>query len=373
MNIGISFGVNDNKFNIWSDGEIQKIFFLYFLLKKIPDVNTYIVNFGVPIDTLDTDIPDLFKNVEFVDPVNDIHFDLFIEMGKKLSNEYFTVLKLCKTKIVLFKIENAFISDSEDILFENKKSIIAYDDYDEIWSFSNNEKLNKYYLENLYKKEVKFLPYIWDNFFIKKYEESMIDNDVKLQYSDVKYNRKNRGGVDITIFEENNTILKNSLHSILLVEKLYNLRPELIDKVRVLNSYKFYKNPRFLSFVNTLKLKQDNKITFEERYTTPFILSNYTDIVVSNQFENDLSNTYFDCLYTKFPLVHNSPKINTLYYYPEFNLSEGSNKLLQAITKHQSFVNKYNDQCDNILNIYSIDNENIIEEYEKCIFNIIKS
>jgi hypothetical protein len=369
MNIGISFGVNDNKFNIWSNGATQKLFFLSFLLKRIPDVNVYIVNFGISIDELDTDIPNLFKDIEFVDPINDIHFDLFIEMGKKVTNEYITALKLCKTKIVLFKTENSFISDSEDILFENKRSIIAYDEYDEVWSFSNNEKLNKHYLESLYKKDVKFLPYIWDSFFIKKYEEKMTGDNIKLKYDDVKYNRKNKEGVEITIFEQNDTLLKNSLHSILLVEKLYNLRPELISTVRVLNSFKFNNNPRFLSIVNTLKLKADNKITFEDRYPIPYILAKYTDVVVSNQFENDLSNLYFDCLYTKFPIVHNSSKINTMYYYPEFNLSEGSNKLLQAILKHQSYVNRYNDQCEDVLKQYSIDNEKNIEEYKKCIFN----
>ncbi|QQX88401.1 DUF2827 family protein [Cupriavidus necator] len=51
---------------------------------------------------------------------------------------------------------------------------------------------------------------------------------------------------------------------------------------------------------------QAGKASFEARYSTPYFLARFTDVVVTHQWENGLNYLYYEAAYGRYPLVHNS-------------------------------------------------------------------
>lgn len=367
MNITITFGTNDTNFSIWQNGSVQNTFALARLLKNVKDYNVRIVNLGIPIESIKREVGFDIKDYEFYswEDVKD-NTDLLIESSIKLKKEYTKYLRDKGTKIVLYRTGNAYIIDIEDVLFGNKKTSIIDDEYDEIWTLPHHKKTNYHYLSELYNTKVYILPYIWDDRFIKGYEKHLLSNNSILEYKSHK-NPKN-----ITIFEPNLNVVKTSIYPLLIVDSVYKENPELIDKVRVLNSYHMNDNERFLSIVNRLKIFKDEKVTFESRYPTPFVLSRVTDIVVSHQWENELNNLYFDVLYSKYPFLHNSETLKKYgTYYEGFNVKEAKMKLKHMLI-HSNHDNKdYKKLCESVIYRYSSDYMNNVHEYKRKIDKLI--
>lgn len=364
MNIVITFGVTSKIFSIWSSGALQNVFFLYKILKNIKGFNVHIVNFGIPIDEIKSD--DIFKLNEipfskWEDVKNDV--DLFIEAGIKVNLNITKELRQRGTKIVMYRIGNAYILDNEDILFNKNSSEIYNDIYDEIWTLPHHEKTSKYYLEETYKCPIKILPMVWDSFFIDKYNISLKQNNMNpfYEYEGWVKNKKN-----ITIFEPNINSVKTSIYPLLIAERAYNKRPELFNKVRTLNSMKFKDNKKFVSFVNMLNIKKFGVATFEDRFNTPYILSQYTDIVITTQWDNELNYLYFDVLYNKYPLIHNSPRIKKAgFYYKDFDIETASEHLIECCIKDTTKINER--RASKVLDEFSIYKQENIEAYKEAV------
>ena len=66
-------------------------------------------------------------------------------------------------------------------------------------------------------------------------------------------------------------------------------------------------------------------------------MSNYGNIVVSHQWENNLNYIYFDLCWMGWPIIHNASLCKDIgYYYKEFNYEEGSQKLIECIENHEN-------------------------------------
>lgn len=356
-NIVISFGINSKNFSIWSNGSVQNVFFLFLLLEKINDYNVYIVNFGKPISEISCD--DVFKldDINFTnwdDIKNDV--DVFIEAGIVLDSSIIKELKDKGTKIIQFRTGNAYIMDSEDMLFNDNSKSLTINSYDQIWILPHHSKINKQYLEEIYKSPTFVMPFIWDSFIIDMYNEYLKLNGFDFKYENIKKPK------NILILESNLNIIKSSIIPILISEKTYNKDNSLINKVIVFNTNKIRYNDRFLSIIKSLNIYKNNILQLEDRYNTPFVLSKYGDIVLSHQWENELNYLYLDVLYNKYPLVHNSNYFkHNGYFYGDFNIDSGSNMLIKSINGHnynkQLFIN------NNIIKYFSINNESNINQY----------
>ncbi len=368
MNITITFGTNDKNFSVWSSGSIQNTLSLYRMLKPIKEFNVRLVNLGIDVKTIKKESGiNLKKDFEFHtwEQVCD-DTDLMIESSFKLTKKQTNYLRSKKTKLVLYKTGNAYVFDLEEVTFNKFKTPILYDQYDEIWTLPQHQKTSEYYLRELYNTDVHILPCIWNSEYIKRYEKYLMINNNKLQYTPHN-NPKN-----ITIFEPNINIVKSAIYPILIANKVYKERPELIEQVRVLNSKHLFTNKRFLSIIGKLKIFKDDKISFEQRYTTPIILSKVTDVVISHQWENELNYLYFDVLYGKYPLLHNSEPLKEYgFYYDGFNIDDASNKLIHILTKSDKTHNFYIKKCEQASFNYSIINKANINRYKERIYKLI--
>jgi hypothetical protein len=106
--------------------------------------------------------------------------------------------------------------------------------------------------------------------------------------------------------------------------------------------------------VHNLDLCIDKKVSIEGRYNTLGFMTQYANIAVSHQWENNLNYLYFDLAWMGWPIVHNASLCKEVgYYYDQFNYIEGGDKLIEAINNHDtnkdSYLTKNRKVIDNYL------------------------
>jgi len=234
---------------------------------------------------------------------------------------------------------------------------------------------NQYYWEILCRQKCIEVPFVWSNNAIK-----LIQLVTNKTYNELLYipneNTKNK----IAIFEPNISIMKWALPSLLICENAYRKNAD-IKHVFVNNVHgKNINDPlnnfnldAFNSVSMNLDLFVEKKITIEGRYNTLEFMSNYSNIVVSHQWENNLNYIYFDLCWMGWPIVHNASLCKELgYYYKEFNYEQGSQKLIECIENHHKNHYDYLQKNRKIIDKYLPTNKILQEKYIKLINNLFK-
>jgi hypothetical protein len=163
------------------------------------------------------------------------------------------------------------------------------------------------------------------------------------------------------------------MYDILIVEKVYRERPDLINHFYVTNADKIKMNPLFIDIMKMLDVVKDGIATFENRFRTPYFLDTYTDVVIAHQWENPLNYAYLEPLYLNYPLVHNAKLIKDGgYYYEGFNVDDGAKQLIYAITEHDKNIEEYKEKNKKVLNRYLPTNPKSIKTYDKMIDDLFK-
>lgn len=353
-NILITFGfMNENDF--WSDS-IQITLFLYMLLKQNENYEISLFNLGIPVDNISNNIiKNILKDLTIIEDKDYLVYnkiDLIIESNVTLTEKIGNYLKKRDTKIILNRIGNSYYLDVEEMIYNKKETPILNKYYDSIWAnISDSLNVNKFYLRYLYDKKIEVVPFIWSNFFIDKFN--------------CEYKPKESEGKNILIAENNSDINNMCLFPLLILEKINKENPNLINKVNVLNSYKFSENKRFLSFVEQLTLSNDDKISFVDNYNRYLFLNEETDIIISHKLDDKtINNFYMEALYKNYPLIHNSNLLkNVGYYYNNNDINDAYDKFLKVIKIHDKNIKIYKNDFNKMLNIYNIDNKNIQKIY----------
>jgi hypothetical protein len=60
------------------------------------------------------------------------------------------------------------------------------------------------------------------------------------------------------------------------------------------------------------------------------------------------------------------------YYYPDFNIEVGSNLLNWVLRHHDENLEEYNRKNQEIIKRYTVENDKLVETYDKLIKNLYK-
>lgn len=371
MNIGIGFGFSSKNGSFWNNESLQNSIFLYFMLKDVKYYNVFLVNFGIEIEELSYQNKFFLKDINIVDWKDVVktknNINILINPNLFINDKIIEYLKSKNTKLIRIDHTNNYNTDLNDILI-NPKNLIFKNIYDEIWIYQNNIKNNKTYLETIYDSNIEVMPFIWDSYFIRK--QKILEKNTIFNY--VEHEKK-----DVTIFDSNNTVYDMCIYSLLLLEKSYNSNKELfkekINKIRFINSLKLRNNIKFLSIINKLNIMKDGFCSFEDNYDSYSILSRFTDVVVSNQLDDQLKYFYFESLYGSYPLIHNSELLKSNgYYYNDVRINEFAHNFISIIENHYEIMDRYNMKFGKILPQYSIKTKSILDKYSNKIEKLIK-
>lgn len=359
INIGITISSRQTK-NIWSNGIGQNAINLYLLLKNITNINPIIVNALEESEFILNDETIKIHNLN--DVINDMN--IIFTLGTVITDDQYTILKQNNGKLVFYNCGANYFNDMQLVLFDKPSTEIYKHQPDEIWTVPQHYETNKYYFEALYNVKNISIPFIWSSVFIER-DLSLLKIDGLYKPSD-KPKR-------LSVFEPNIDIVKYSLYPVLIAEKAYKERKDLFEHLYVTNTETIKKHQYYIDTMNHFEIVKEHKASFEDRWSMPFFLSNYTDIVISHQMYSPLNYAYLDALYLNYPLVHNAYMIKEAgYYYDKFNVEQGKDKLLYAITEHDKHLDEYKEKSKVVLDRYLPTNEHSIKIYENLIKKLLK-
>ena len=365
LNIGITIPFHEKQQTIWANGIRQNVFFLAQTLMNIGKYNVFIVNNGsVPIDNeliTDWDM-DKYRTAD----IKDIKYnlDVLFVMASEITFEEGDFFRNNGCKLVFYNCGNQYIFQLENIMKSSGKGIVNYDMYDEIWMVPQMENSSYYYLETISRKKIRVVPFVWNSEFIDTATKDLPNNG-KYQPSD---NPKR-----LSIFEPNINIMKYSMYPIIIAERAYRKKPDLIKHLYVTNSTTINTKEMFVNIMYQLDIVKSGKASFESRYSLPWFLSEHTDIVISHQWENALNYAYLDTIYLEYPLIHNASLIKDCgYYYDGFNADKGEEQLLYALTEHDRHIEKYHNKNKKVLDKFLTTNQDNINTYDELIQELVK-
>lgn len=376
LKIGITLSLKSPDESIWTNGIKLNVLNLLRLLKRskknyeVCILNTAKVDWSTK--------PDYLKGI-------DIHYfnekylemDLIISMGAQVEEDLLKKFKEKNDKKVIgYKCGNNYVVTMENILFKQPDETIIFQYekvFDEIWYIPQQHETNYGFYRTLYRTNAIMVPFVWDNKFIV---DGLVD--IEMGHKSGRYKKgfkydKEKKEKIIGIMEPNLNIVKFSLIPTLIAEQSYRTRigKERIKELLITNSENISNNKEFLSIIGDLDLYQDKKIFSEKRYQTSYILTQFIDVVISHQLLNPLNYLYLDIAYMGYPILHNAPLCKDLgYYYEGSDTIEGSKKLNYILTEHDKNIEEYTDRNKQVLKRYSNNNEELISNYDKLIYNL---
>ena len=239
--------------------------------------------------------------------------------------------------------------------------------YDVCW-ISEHYLFAKEYYEHLEGCEVKILPYVWNEKFIKD-EESRRGMD--LSYKPVI--RPN-----IAVCEPNLNISKNFFPPLMSICHLLNTDNKVFDEAYIycsLSRVTGEDNKGIAAHIMNFTAVGDNprRVFFDSRDRFTNILKNGAAIILSFQHLNALNYIYLEALLYGHPLVHNSEFFKDYgYYYKDFNVIEAANQVKHAAKNHAANLEHYKEHSKKIIHKYNSENPVNIENTKQLILDLLK-
>tara|TARA_Y100000593_G_C4313810_1_gene339764 strand:- start:1368 stop:2462 length:1095 start_codon:yes stop_codon:yes gene_type:complete len=293
---------------------------------------------------------------------NNLSIDILINIAWSLDEEYLKKLKKRKgnIRVVSLHYGNRMNVDMKRVVNEDNKGQAPMRNHEsEVWTSPQFKGSIEYYKTYYNTDKVFIAPYIWSSSFVDQAEK-----EVNQKGKSCFYKPKSRPIVGI--FEPNFdvyknctiplAICKNSIKNIKHID-LFNTKKLVTKK----NSYL-----RSLIF-KTFKFNA-KQISFYDRLHICLALSSGVSLIVSHQDHVELNYLYLEALHFGTPLIHNSSMIKDFgYYYPNFDCLKGSKELNKAILTHDDNLEEYKEKAKNCIDLYSIDNINVIKEYNSLV------
>lgn len=366
LNVGITFFASPQIQNIWANGTIQNVLFLYRLLELSPRIGKVVLINGGDADTIPANLlPESFQPQmgRLHEVVADL--DVVIDFHVQLTPEQVQLARQHGCKLVQYKSGNVYVMDVENAIFNLKRpnSLNRGVQYDATWTLPHHAHTCKSYLETLYRTPVTVMPFLWEPIFL----------DWALQKTGIGerfFYRAESAGREkkrVAVFEPNFNIVKTCHYPILVCEEAYRARPELFSNIYINNIEHMRSQPNFVHFTHYLDIVQNKVASFEGRYDTPFFMANHADLVVTHNWENQLNNLYFDVLYGGYPLIHNSEMLGDVgYFYEPFNAQDGGRALISALTQHDQNLQEYEARSQRLFQKLSVSHpENIAAHVDR--------
>ncbi len=379
--IAITFDIPNDEISIFSNGIKQNCLFFYELLKNIGYDVYLIVN---DPDFKYTNNLNFWNkgNIKYIklSQVMKIDPHIIFQFGFQIETNILNLIKAKNIKTVNYVCGNKYFIESEFCLYSNNDNNdfqynqIKKGHFDEIWLIPQHTNSCLYYLKTFFRANVIEVPFIWSPSIIDSYSNEL--SNTNLFY-------KNRGKQKkIAIFEPNMSIMKWALPGVLICENAERTISEknLIKHVYITNvnsqnnsNYKF-NFTLFNRILSSLDLFKNSKLSVESRYNSLFFMSQYSDIAVSHQMENNLNYLYLDLAWMGWPIVHNANLCKDVgYYYEGFNYDEGAEMLKKAILTHDEDSNtlEYLKRNRAAINRYIPTNKYLQEQYKNLINKLL--
>jgi hypothetical protein len=373
LRVGLSIALPRSKRDvslIWSNGALQNTLFLYLLLRQSTRLREVIL-----LNTADARTEDIPEGLtQATGPLNVVplreglgRIDVLIEAGTKLGFEVVHSVRARGGKAIAYKVGNDYVIDVESAVFNTRPGASLFNgaQFDQVWSIPQHMRTCASYWEVAHRCPVIEVPHLWSPVFFRQGAAGLAAQPAY---------RPGRARKRIAIFEPNLDVVKSSHYPLLVCEAAFRRDPEALEHVYVLNTAHLKEHAGFKQFALNLDIVKAGKASFEPRHPTPRFLAQYTDVVVTHQWENELNYLYYEALYGGYPLVHNSAMLGGCgYYYKPFDAGDGASTLLATIRDHDRRLEDYNAKSQELLRQVDIANPDTLARHEAMLLALAES
>ncbi len=334
LRVGVTiFARESDGIAFWSNGAHQNVVYLWLMLRHCESVDAvYLVNMGdgdpPPVESLPRELHGIaFARID--DVIGEL--DVLIQAGAQVSAEHVATVQRNGGRAVSFKFGNDLCINAESAIHDlPAASIFNGSRFDEVWTTDQHAHTCGSYWETCYRCPVRVLPHVWSPMFV---DQSLSCFPANLPR---KYDPSRATG-RVAVYEPNINWAKTCHVPMLVAERAYRKRPDLVRRVMVTNAIHMRERLPFTTFANALDIQHvlaaDGApiVSFEPRYQTPWFTAAHADVVVSHQWLDTPTYLHYDVLHMGWPLVHNITGMPG-YFYPGFDAGAGGDALVRAMS-----------------------------------------
>jgi hypothetical protein len=359
LRVGITLGLGHEAETLWNNGIKQNAVFLAETLKQCENVaSVRLVNMShIPITpALPWDL-ERWPTVAFEAAKDDL--DVLIELGGQVGGDQTAYLKERGTRLVSYCCGFEYVHAMESVIFRRPSfghNLFVNQRYDAIWMIPQVAPISAGYFTVLRRRPAKVVPFVWDPVFLQQRAAAFANQG---EY------RPRQGPARLTVMEPNLNVVKFCLYPIFIVEEAFRRRPELVSFLHVTNAQPLVADsPEFVSLMHQLDIVRAQKASFVGRFETPQFLAEFTDAVISHQWENALNYFYLEVCWQGYPLIHNAYLCRELgYFYPGNDVDAGCGQLLHALQSHDEQWEEYRDRQRRLIDRFLPSNAKVRSEY----------
>ena len=308
------------------------------------------------LDLMDIDI---YDSDEVIDKT-----DVLIEGTLTLEPQIEAEYRKRGAKIVSYRMGNDFVWDMEKMV-HNLPGVRAFNGtkYDAVWMIPQVMTTNKCYLEIMTKAPVYEVPHLWDPVFLDDMAKT-VKEPFEFGY---KRGQIESNGARVSVMEPNISISKNCMLPILIGEEAYRHHPDLVKHIYLCNTYDKKDDDAIFNYIGYTSAVKAGVMSVETRHITPLFLAEYTDILLSFQWELPLNYMYYEALYGYYPLVHNSPMLKAHhvgFYYDYFDAYDGERQLINAIKTYDADFDTHVERNKQLIDYMSPFNKRNVREHQ---------
>lgn len=362
LKIGVTLGLREEGESLWINGIKQNAIFLAMALKNCRSVGEVILVNVTNINPASVAWDrSRWPVMQWADVQDDL--DVLIELGGQMDAAQTEHLKSKGTRLISYCCGSEYVSVLQSILFDRgnwSQDIFINPRYDAVWVIPQVAQTSGHFFRSFRRCPTHVAPFVWDPVFLQERSAGFPEGGVYLP---------REGPRRLSVVEPNIDLVKFCMYPILIAEEAFRQQPELIAFLHVTNSkHLAEKGGLFVSLMLQLDIVRAHKATFIQRYDTPDMLANLTDVVISNQWGNPLNYLYLEVCWQGYPLVHNAELCKTLgYYYKGNDVVSGAQQLIQAMVQHDHQWEAYRNAQRVAIEAYSPISPGVTEKYERLL------
>ncbi|UXU90362.1 DUF2827 domain-containing protein [Burkholderia sp. S-53] len=363
LKVGVTLFVRSGQQSMWENGIFQNCFFLAMLLAKSPLVEAvFLVNGG---DGRAEDAQEFLADApaQVIDlQTARSQLDVIIELSAQLDPQWARDFRSRGGRVIGMRVANDYAIDVERMIFNRPHGmLVSGTGYDMIWTLPAFERTCSAYYEAALRAPVRTMQHIWSPVLL----ERAVGRSAPTQPFGYT---PGRSRWRLAILEPNLCMVKTSHVSMLLADVAYRQSPDIIEVLRVYNSFHLKSDPLFVGFATSLDLVRHGLASFEARFPTYEIMALQADAIISHHWENGQNYLYYEALYGGYPLIHNSTLLgDSGYRYTDFDPQDGALALRQAFAEHDGRLDDYRCAARGFLKTLDPHAERNVEQYSAAI------
>lgn len=368
LRVGITIGLASESETLWNNGIKQNAIFLAETLRHCPNVSSVVLvnTTSVRISkALPWDL-DRWPVIALAEAKDGL--DVLIELGGQVDADMTRHLKSRNARLVSYCCGFEYVHAMQSVIFGrpmwgDKLFVNQY--YDAIWMVPQVAAGSQHYFQTLRRRPARTIPFVWSPVLLEQRAADLSIDPVHVPHA---------GPQRLTVMEPNIDVVKFCLYPILIAEEAYRNDPESIAFLHVTNAeHLATRSPEFISLMGHLDLVRNHKASFVGRYDTARFLAEFTDIVISHQWDNPLNYFYFDVCWLGYPLLHNADLCRDLgYYYPGNDVQSAAAMLRRIIVAQEDFdAAAYRQTQRSAIARFLPENRHVVETYTELLASLM--